>query len=176
MQEKVIATRQQFLDWDNLLRKAKPSSETSVEYREALYIFMDKVGRHIRQPSSEIFKLDEATQFGIKAYNDEIYKEGLAFAETPPAKEGASYNISRDKLDDWIKKSKEIEEKYKDVLEKQAKNEEDFNQWCSKKVQLTIEKIELSKMPSFDSNTFYSVAKIVCTELPENDDEGKEVE
>ena len=176
MQEKVIATRQQFLDWDTAMRKAKPSSETSVEYREALYIFMDKVDRHIRKPASEIFKLDEATQLGIRAYNDEIYKEGLAFAECPPKVKGAPYNINPDKLDDWLKKSKEIEGRFEEVLGNQAKNDADFKEWCSKKIQLSIEKIELAKMPSLDSNSFFAIASVICTELPSEDDDGKEIE
>lgn len=176
MQEKVIATRQQFLDWDKLIRGAKPSSETSVEYREALYIFMDKVDRYIRKPASEIFKLDDATQLGIKAYNDEIYKEGLAYAEAPPLIEGGQYAISRDKLGDWIKKTKEIEGRFAEVLGKQAKNDADFKEWCAKKVQLTIEKIELSKMPSLDANSFYEIARAICTESQKDDDDGKEVE
>ena len=176
MQEKVIATRQQFLDWDTAMRKAKPSSETSVEYREALYIFMDKVDRHIRKPASEIFKLDEATHLGIRAYNDEIYKEGLAFAECPPKVKGAPYNINPDKLDDWLKKSKEIEGRFAEVLGNQAKNDADFKEWCSKKIQLSIEKIELAKMPSLDSNSFFAIASVICTELPSEDDDGKEIE
>ena len=176
MQEKVIATRQQFLDWDTAMRKAKPSSETSVEYREALYIFMDKVDRHIRKPASEIFKLDEATQLGIRAYNDEIYKEGLAFAECPPKVEGAPYNINPDKLDDWVKKSKEIEGRFAEVLGNQAKNDADFKEWCSKKIQLSIEKIELSKMPSLDANSFYEIARAICMESQKDDGDGKEVE
>lgn len=175
MQEKVIATRNQFLEWNTILANAKPLSDTSVEYREALYIFMDKVERHIKKPASEIFALDEADKLGLQTYNEEIYKSGLKYAVKPPEIEGGDYEIASDNKE-WIKVAAEIKLKYIDILDKQDKRKAELNEWSKKKIQLNIEKIELSKMPSLDSNTFYKVANIICTNLPEDEEEGKEVE
>lgn len=175
MEEKVIATRKQFLEWNEILSNAKPLSDTSVEYREAVYVFRDKVERYIKNRASEIFAVDDSVKVGLAAYNDEIYQDGLKFAKNPPKEVGGDYEIEANNKE-WLNVVAEIENKYKDVLEKRKKRQIEIEEWSAKKIQLNIEKIELSKMPSLDSDTFYKVAKILCIETPDAEDEGKEVE
>lgn len=176
MIEKVIATRNDFLKWNHLLKNAKPSSDTSVEYREAVFIFREKVESKITNLAKEIFKLPEEVDFALDAHSKELYEAGLDYALEKPKNDGDDYKINPEKIYEWKKVAESIHAKYKDALDKSKKNDEEFNEWCSKKIQLSIEKIELNKMPSFDSDTFYKVAKIICTSLPEDEDDGKEIE
>lgn len=176
MSEKVIATRKEFLEWNETLKRAVPTSETSVEYREACFIFRSKVEKHIMEPAREIFKEPEDVTAALKQRSKEIYETGLSYALEVPINNGDSYKINPDRVDEWKKVSEAIDSKYASALEISRKNDLEFEEWCDKKVQLNLEKIELSKMPSFDSATFYNVAKILCNELPENEEDGVVVE
>ena len=182
MKTKVVNTRKYFLDMKNTIQSSVATAPTSVDYREAVYLFCKKVEDTIVHPSNEIFKLSDEVVNKLKEMNLKIYEAGKQFALVAP-RNGEPYKIAPDKIEEWTKVDSSIKEKYAEYIQQETKNIEEYNQWMMKKIQLNIEKIPSKEIPplSIDGNESQQVYNQVRELLAEDEieleeDDGKEIE
>lgn len=174
--EKVIATRDQFVRQAEAIKNASYTGDTSVEYREASYIFISKVNKHILEPAKEIFKLPEDVKKQVESFDKERYMTGIKFAIEKPKKDGEPYEIEPTKANDWFAALGLLEKKYEEALKLRAKSEEEFKEWSKKKISLSIEKIDAKYLPSLKADEFNVISEALCNAVADDDEDGKEVE
>ena len=181
MKTKVINTRKYFWDMKNLIQNAVATSPTSVDYREAAYLFCKKVEDVIISTAQGIFEIGDDIKRKIQEMNVMLYEAGKPFAEEEP-KNSEPYKIAPDKVEEWLKIDASIRAEYSEYTEKEEKTNNELNQWLAKKIQLNIEKISFKDIPSFSVNgnesqeTYTKIRELLAEDVELDEDDGKEIE
>lgn len=198
MNKKEIKTRHEFKDLYEVLSKVN-FENASVKFREASYNLKQKIKVLVIDKEQDIFKLQKEVESKVNDYRSKIYEAGKQFAvkneKNEPIITNNSYNIDVSNelnVAKWNEVKKTIDEKYKDAIEAFNKNEKERIEWLSKKISITINKMEdISDIPkisdeqdAFDkgvilnkNTTFDMLVQLFTTnEVKLEDDDGKEVE
>lgn len=198
MNKKEIKTRHEFKDLYEVLSKVN-FENASVKFREASYNLKQKIKVLVIDKEQDIFKLQKEVESKVNDYRSKIYEAGKQFAikneKNEPIITNNSYNIDVSNelnVAKWKEVKTTIDEKYKDAIEAFNKNEKERVEWLSKKISITINKMEdISDIPkisdeqdAFDkgvilnkNTTFDMLVQLFTTnEVKLEDDDGKEVE
>jgi hypothetical protein len=178
----LINKRNYFLNIYYTIKKVNPSSHTSVDYREAVYNFCKKVKDLIEEPAKEIFKLPEECYKKLELRKAEIRNAGIPFASGPVEK-GKPYRIDPAKQNEWNEVLAGINMKYAEYIKKEDEINTEFDKWLDKKIQLSIEKIPSSEIPSFNDErgiesqmAYNSIRELLAEDSEKDEDDGKEIE
>lgn len=164
------------------IKKVSPSSPTSVDYREAVYNFCKKVKDLIEEPAKEIFRLPEDCALNLEVRRAEIRNAGIPFA-LGPVEPGKPYRIDPAKQNEWNEVLAKINLKFAEYLEKENEINTEFDKWLEKKIQLSIEKIPSSEIPSFNDasgresqSAYNDIRELLAEDFEKDENDGKEVE